>query len=397
MTGADPPTSPVGHLSYRCPHCGAAQALEPGTDALACGHCGHQVPIDTSARAIHAHDFAAARGRARRGPAGAIVRGGHEVACRRCGARSITIHHAGRCPFCDEPLVTDVVAAADAVLPDAVLPFAIGRADAARRLTGWLTSRWFAPRDLVRRARRDGMDGVYVPYWIYDSDTTTRYTGARGAHHWVTEEYRDANGKAQTRQVRRTRWHPAAGTVQVDFDDVLVPASRGLPRDRLAQLAPWQLGDLQPFDGGFLAGFVAECYSVNLDDGFTEAAQIMERHIDAAVRDDIGGDEQRVHDLDVHHADVRFKHVLLPVWVSSFRYRHKLFRVVVNARTGEVAGDRPWSVLKIVLFVLAVAAAITAIVLLVSYLREPVLPPDPEPVWHSAVGAPLSPTLPRTS
>ena len=53
-----------------------------------------------------------------------------------------------------------------------------------------------------------------------------------------------------------------------------------------------------------------------------------------------------------------FKHLLLPLWISSFRYGDRVFRVLVNARTGEVQGERPWSVPKILLLILGIAAVV---------------------------------------
>ncbi len=377
---SDAPSAPeTGHTSYKCPQCGAAQALQPGAEALGCVHCGHQVRIDAPARPVHEHDFEAARLRVRRGPATDLVKGGREVQCKQCGARAVTAQHANRCQFCDEPLVVEIQPEPDTVFPDAVLPFTIDKAAAGAGYTAWLRSRWFAPGDLTRRARQHGMDGVYVPYWAYDSDTTTRYTGARGEYYHVDETYRDAHGKQQSRRVRKTRWHPAAGTVRVAFDDVLVPASKGMPRHRLAELEPWHVEECKPFDGAYLAGFIAERYSVDLEDGFREAGQIMERTITQTVRRDIGGDEQRVHNMDVRHQGVTFKHLLLPVWVSAFKYDAKVYRVVLNARTGEVAGDRPWSIWKIAGFALAVLALIAAIIYLVHRAKQPAPPPEPPP------------------
>ncbi len=367
----------AGHTSYKCPQCGAAQALQPGAEALACAHCGHQVRIDAPVRPIHEHDFEEARRRVRRGPATDMARGAREVQCKQCGARAITTQHANRCQFCDEPLVVEIQPEPDTVFPDAVLPFTIDKADAAARLGAWLRSRWFAPGDLVRRGKQHGMDGVYVPYWAYDSDTTTRYTGARGEHYYVEESYRDSKGDRQTRRVRKTRWYPAAGTVQVAFDDVLVSASKGMPRHRLAQLEPWHVHECRPFDGAYLAGFVAERYSLDLEEGFHEAEGIMERAIAQRVRRDIGGDEQRIHAMDVRHQGVTFKHLLLPVWVSAFKYDDKVYRVVLNARTGECAGDRPWSVWKIAAAVVLVIVLIAAIVYLIHRAKAP--PPSPEP------------------
>jgi len=144
----------------------------------------------------------------------------------------------------------------------------------------------------------------------------------------------------------------------------------------LKQLEPWQLDQCRPFDGAFLAGFVAERYSVDLEDGFVQAQAFMKDKITDAVKRNIGGDEQRVHDLQIHHQGVTFKHLLLPVWVSSFRYNDKVFRVVVNARTGEVAGDRPYSGWKIIFFAMLIVAAITAIVVLIVMARQKPAPEE---------------------
>ena len=73
---------------------------------------------------------------------------------------------------------------------------------------------------------------------------------------------------------------------------------------------------------------------------------------------DIGGDHQRIQTLDTRHNDITFKHVLLPMWICSYRYKEKIYRFLVNARTGEVQGQRPWSWVKITLTALSAAAVI---------------------------------------
>ena len=342
------------------------------------------MPIVGPPKFIQENDFASARLRVKRGDASDLTRHGREVQCKNCGARSVTTLQAKRCPFCDEPLVVELAHTADSILPDAVLPFVVEKKAAGERYQKWLSSRWFAPGDLGARAKRDGMDGVYVPYWTFDSRSTSYYTGARGEHYYETVTTTNAQGNTTTRQVRHTRWFSVSGTVHVNFDDVLVCASKGMPRKRLAQVEPWQLEHCRPFDGAFLAGFVAERYSIDLEEGFVQAQEIMKGKITEAVRRQIGGDEQRVHDVQIHHQGVTYKHLLLPVWVSSFRYREKVFRVVVNARTGEVAGDRPYSGWKIFFFVLLIVALITGLIVLIVMLKKPA---EPEPVETIPVSA----------
>ncbi|MEZ4401861.1 MAG: hypothetical protein R3B06_17665 [Kofleriaceae bacterium] len=387
------PATAADLTTYKCASCGAAQTLLPGAEALHCAYCEAVTPIARAAKAIVEHDFAEARARVKAGPASELARGSREVQCRTCGARSVTTLQAQRCPFCDDPLVVELEAAGDSIVPDAVLPFVVAKDAAATTYQTWLHSRWFAPSDLKKRAERDGLDGIYAPYWTYDSDSLTQYRGARGEHYWEDEEYTDSNNQRQTRRVQKTRWYPASGSVQVRFDDVTICASSGLPRARMIQLEPWKLDGLRPFDGAYLAGFVAERYSVDLDTGWGQAQTVMEARIRAAVERDIGGDVQRIHSLDVRHRAVTFKHILLPVWVSSFRYRGKVYRVVVNAQTGEIAGDRPWSVWKIVLTCLVVAALIVSIIVLIQARRTPPSPPPvPTPIEPGPPAEPGAPS-----
>jgi len=150
----------------------------------------------------------------------------------------------------------------------------------------------------------------------------------------------------------------------VPFDDVLVCGSTTLPRALLERLEPWDLKSLRGFEPAYLSGFMAERYKLGLEEGFKIAEERMIPPIREAIESDIGGDEQRIASMNVTHAEVRFKHLLLPLWISSFRYKEKVYRFIVNARTGEVAGERPWSVLKIVLTVLVVLGVLVGIVVL---------------------------------
>jgi hypothetical protein len=78
----------------------------------------------------------------------------------------------------------------------------------------------------------------------------------------------------------------------------------------------------------------------------------MDRMILRDVKYDIGGDEQRVSNVDTAVDDVTFKHILLPVWLAAYKYRGRAFRFVVNGRTGRVQGERPYSAWKITFAVL---------------------------------------------
>jgi hypothetical protein len=91
----------------------------------------------------------------------------------------------------------------------------------------------------------------------------------------------------------------------------------------------------------------------------------MQPIIKSDCESDIGGDEQRVQQMNVHYAAVMFKLVLLPLWIASYLFGGQTYQVLVNANTGEVVGDRPISKAKIALLVLAIVVVIAAIVIAV--------------------------------
>lgn len=353
---------------FPCAQCGAKLEFAPGTEVLKCPYCTHENPIPRSTLIVEEQDYLGALGELR---SKAIEHQPLTVKCSRCAAEvtkpaDIT---AFRCPFCG----SDIVATEQChkqIKPGAVLPFKITRqqADSAFRL--WLASLWFAPSGLKKQGKLDAaINGVYLPYWTYDCRTITRYTGDRGDYYYVPVTYTTiVNGKpvTQTRMEQRVRWTPCSGIVENVFDDLLVPASRSLPADKARILEPWDLPALSVYDDAYLSGFVAESYQVDLPSGFESAKGLTAPHIEATIRADIGGDVQRIGAVNVQYLDITFKHLLLPVWISSFRYLNKVYQFFVNARTGEVTGQRPWSAWKITALVVCCLIALGIILAIVA-------------------------------
>lgn len=347
---------------FPCDQCGADFRFAPQEERLICDHCGNTQPIgDTSPWGSVIAELDFDRAVADQLPA-QEMEDTRTITCPNCGAHVEfdADLHAHECPFCATPVVTDT-GLERLIKPKGVLPFALDEAAARRAMTDWLGRLWFAPnglQDYARKGRK--MQGIYVPYWTFDADTKSRYRGERGTVYYETRTViRD--GKRQTVQVPKVRWRPASGRVARFFDDILVLASRSLPKRYTDALQPWDLDALEPYQPEFLAGFRAEGYTVELQDGFAEARTIMDRRIERDVRFDIGGDRQRIHDIQTQISDVTFKHILLPVWLAAYKYQGKTYRFVVNGRTGRVQGERPWSAWKIAVAVvlgLIVAAAV---------------------------------------
>jgi hypothetical protein len=236
--------------------------------------------------------------------------------------------------------------------PKSLLPFLITDKAAHAAFDKWIGGLWFAPSALKDKAKRDEkLLGIYIPYWTYDSHTDSYYRGERGVIYYERQMVTvivNGQPRQQVQNVPRIRWTPVSGRVRLFFDDVLVGATRTLPRAILDRLEPWDLPNLVPYNESYLSGFQSEIYQVDLDEGFEQARGIMDSRIYHAILSDIGGDQQRVNSLETQHAATTFKHVLLPVWSAAFRYNGETYRFVINGRNGKTQGERPYSVVKIV-------------------------------------------------
>jgi DNA-directed RNA polymerase subunit RPC12/RpoP len=351
---------------FPCPQCGAKLDFNPAEQALKCPYCGHLEEIQVGDQAIEEHDYETYLQRL--ADEEVTVQGlAKEVRCTGCGAIVMMEETLAtdKCPFCTTHLENEPEPVHAMIPPESLLPFRLNDSQARDAFNHWIQSLWFAPTSLKQLANLGQLSGLYLPYWTFDSMTTSRYTGQRGDNYTDTEYFttRDARGNlvTQSRNVIRTHWTPVSGQVQHFFDDVLIYASRGVPEAKVNQLTPWDLENLCPFRPEYLSGFKTERYSVMLPDGFNNARQVMDGYIREFCRRDIGGDHQHVERVWTNHQGVTFKHLLLPVWLAAYRYHDKLFQILVNARTGEVVGDRPYSYWKIFSTIFAIVLAIALI------------------------------------
>jgi predicted RNA-binding Zn-ribbon protein involved in translation (DUF1610 family) len=362
----------VSHRHFPCKQCGAALAYSAAATTLVCPYCGTENRIPESTESIEELDFRETLARlADEEP----VQSAQITHCDHCGAEvAFDEHvHSGKCPFCGSPVVT-TPSRQRHIQPRSLLPFSVSRKDARTAFRGWLKGLWFAPSSLTRHARSETkLAGVYVPYWTYDCETATTYHGQRGEAYQVPQTYstiEKGRRVIRTRLVTRIRWTPVSGRVLRNFDDILVIASRSLPRQITERLEPWDLDNLVPYREEYLSGFRSEMYQIDLSKGFEQAREIMAGIINDDIARDIGGDFQKISSADTRFGDIRFKHLLLPVWLATFRFHRKSYRFVVNGRTGRVQGERPWSILKLTFAIGAVLVLGLMLIFLMSYYGQ---------------------------
>lgn len=329
---------------FVCDGCGGDLRFHIKKQEFRCTSCQATKPMQMLHGPVMEHDFSQYEIRE---AAGEQFTGLASITCSHCGAESIFDAHetATICPMCKTPKVF-AQKQITGVPPDGLIPFKIDEQDAMQYFYQWMKGLWFAPNRLKHSYGEGVLKGVYLPFWTYDAQTYAHYRGKGGRYHTVSA----GNGKTRT----EIRWYPVSGDISNFFNDVQVCASEPTNKKVAEKILPFHtIQGTEPYSPEYLSGFFAEHYKVHADQGFQEAKSMMEDELTRMADWDIrmrGFDVARVHNIHVHYEAVKYKQVLLPVWLSSFSYSGKEYRYAINGETGKVSGDRPYSIPKIIAF-----------------------------------------------
>jgi len=350
---------------HECPACGAQAEWNPAKQKLVCPFCGTESPyqIDRELGKIVELDLVKALRELPDADRGWQAER-RSVQCQSC--RAVMVFDPARvgqnCEFCGSPALVDYQEIRAPIRPQGVLPFRIDTSRVRDDIRRWWKSKWFAPGRLARTALVDTIRSLYIPYWTFDAQVHCPWTAEAGYYYYVTVPGRDAKGRPIMRQERRTRWEPAAGVVDQFFDDEAVPGTQGLPIDLLRKVEPFPTPEIVPYDTAFLSGHVVEHYQVVLLDAAQRSLEQMQAKLVVLCARQVPGDTHRNLQINPLFSGRTFKHILVPVWLLTYDYGSKAYRVIVNGYTGTIAGRYPYSFWKIAFVVLL--AAIAAVILI---------------------------------
>ncbi|MDO4294331.1 MAG: hypothetical protein Q4C65_14040 [Eubacteriales bacterium] len=354
----------------KCPDCGATMDFDPDTGGLACPYCGHREQIGEGEQS---GEEAASGAAEAAGPAGgrrdsapeldfdsapddaACEWGAHKkvVVCKACGAESVydELELANECPYCGSNQVMEEKGERT-LAPGGVVPFRLTEREAAGKFSSWLRRRLLCPRTAKQSARPGAFKGVYLPYWTFDTQAAGEYEAEYGIDRQV-----------DTREGRRTEteWHHTKGSCSRRIDDQLVLASSRYAPGLMCKVEPFQTSLNKTYRPEYVAGFIAERYSVPLKEGWERAREQigrqMEGQAETEVRRRYSADHVRIRKLHLDCRDVTYKYLLLPVWLSSYRYRDKVYHFMVNGQSGKAGGEAPVSSMRVAILIVLAAAA----------------------------------------
>ena len=258
--------------------------------------------------------------------------------CTGCGAAAAfdPEHQGLSCIFCDSVVKSEIVH--DPMEQSKhFLPFTVDPDDARAALRRWLGSLgWFRPGDLTSSARLEHLRPLWWVGWVFDAEALVSWSGDSNEGAW------------------RSAWAPHSGQTNMTFDDLLIPASRGLTEDEANVVGPCcDLMTAHKTPEG-AEGATIEQFDVHRSLARRQIVSAIERFAAHRVtQHHIPGTRHRKVKAAVLLRDLATRRLSFPAWVLAYRYKSRLYRVVVCGQDAScVTGSAPRSIAKILAVVL---------------------------------------------
>ena len=346
----------------KCPQCGGVMDFDPREGKLHCPYCDYLEEIlaeNEEETVAEEQDFETAE------QTGNCNWGVEKktVLCKACGGEMVydSLEIAGECPYCGSNQVMEAKTE-NTLAPGGVCVFKLDAKQAAEKFMTWIKKRWFCPKEAKETAKPKDFKGVYLPYWTFDTQTTTKYSAEYGIR-------RQKRTKEET--VTVTDWYKCSGTYHEFIDDQTVCGTTRHEKSLLNGVQPFNTADNKIYKPEYVAGFASERYSIGLKDAWETAKALittrLRNNITRKIRTEHHADDVRYLQVSPSFSGIKYKYLLLPVWMACFKYKGKMYRFMVNGQTGRVSGKLPISPVKVAITVVG-AIAVLALMWFISNL-----------------------------
>ena len=324
-------------MEYKCQNCGGYLEFDAVSQKLKCPYCESMFELsDFKDETLNTYENKARKqDQKAHGWTEEELKGMYVYACKSCGGEIIGDETLGatRCPYCGNTVVMKEQFSGD-LRPDLIIPFAKTKKEAIRNLEKHVSRSIFAPKEYKSRESLEEIRGVYVPFWLYNTDAdfdmkfATRVLGRSWREgDYICQEYKDFH------------IHKAG---KVDFQDVPVDASKKMVDELMDSLEPFDMKDAVAFNPVYMAGYVADRYDVDKVQGEKRLNARIEDFVNHDVRNELK-EYATVQYLGGHVqvGSKKARYVLLPVWMLSSTWNGEVYTYAMNGQTGKVTGRIP--------------------------------------------------------
>lgn len=357
--------------NYQCPACTGPLQFSASTGKLECEYCGSSFEVaDVEALYAEKEEKAAAAmaAEAESTPWDASDIGsdwGDDVVmkaynCPSCGAQLICEETTAAtcCPYCGNPTVVPGQFAG-ALRPDYVIPFRLQKQEAMDRLKAHYKGKRFLPGLFLEEHTVEKIQGVYVPFWLYDGKLTGDYSYKATRVH----THREGNY-----EVIRTDHFNVRRRGSMGFEKVPVDASSKMPDEYMDSIEPFDYSELKPFSTAYLPGFLADKYDQTSEEVNQRADARCLQSLEEALRDSVIGYTTCIPygENPVQYERGKVHYALLPVWMLTVNWNGGKYLFAINGQTGKTCGKLPACKKKALAFFVKLAVPLSLLAVALS-------------------------------
>lgn len=324
-------------LNHECPSCSANISFNPKTQRWDCEYCGASYGIEDFERYESEMQKKAKSTNADFSDKVDM----DEYQCQNCGAKIVTDQNttATSCVYCGSTAIIKGRLQGK-FQPEKLIPFENIKEDAINTFYTFAKKKWFAPKNFYDKTNIEKVQGVYIPFWLYDCDTNGKINAsAQRITSWTTGNYRytktdyfsvDRAGSMSFQRI------PADGSTK--FDDTIMDS-----------IEPYNYEHLTDFSPSYLSGFLAEKYDVGEEESFNRVYDRAKTSTIQELKDSIVSySSVQVTADNIQVQKNKSEYVLLPVWLLNIKYKDKMYQFAMNGQSGKMVGNVPISVGKLV-------------------------------------------------
>lgn len=325
-------------MIYQCKNCGGNVVYHPDKKKMYCPHCDS---LDSEEEAKSS-----------------IV-----TECASCGApmEISSYTSACRCAHCGSYSILEERVEGE-FTPHLILPFQISKEKAVKLLEKEFQSRFFTPLTFLSAATLEGMEGIYVPFFLYGYLANFEYAGTGTK----VRGWRRGN-----MEFVETSYFRVERGLEIDFDKIPVDASINMDDTKMDMLEPFDKKALENFRKKYLSGFQAERFSEEMMDLEPRAQEKARRDAEELLREELSGyttlSAERKH-LNLQRKTAQY--ALLPVWVYYYNYHGQKYTYYVNGQSGKILGKTPTSKGKMFVYGASVWIFVSAMLTLLKMILE---------------------------
>ena len=335
-----------------CPNCGGTMQFDPQAGKLKCIFCDSLFTLE-EAEAFFNQQNEEEEIKESGSDWGDLAEGMRAYSCNTCGAEIICDQNtaATKCPYCDNTTVIEAQFSG-AIKPDFVIPFAFTKEQAMEKYKSYYEKRKLIPKDFLTGSKVEEIQGVYVPFWLYDGSVN------------IDAEFEAADKTETDKEIIR-KIYKAERRGTVSFENVPADASKRMPDDIMDSVEPFTFADLKPFSMTYMPGFLAERFDVEGDDDLQRAEKRVVNSAKQKTKETVKHNEvtEKRGDYKVNYT--KKKYAMLPIWYLTTSWQGKQWNFAMNGQTGKFTGDLPIDNTKLGLITGGSAIAVAVVMYLI--------------------------------